>query len=468
VQLYLINPSDAMESVANVRENRLNEWRIWKPLGLLHLAALVPPGWDVTVLDENRGVPDYRSLPRPDVVGITAFTCQAPRAYEIAAEFRSRGVPAVMGGIHATVRTEEALARVDAVVTGEAEEIWPQVLVDLGNGVRGRVYRGSAVNMARIPIARHDLLPSGYRFGSIQTTRGCPLDCHFCSVGAINGRQYRARPVATILEEMALIKEKYLLIVDDNLIGVTREQIARAKELFRAMMAAGIRKRWVAQVTINVADDEELLALAARSGCLGFFIGFESVTPDGLREVNKTYNLRGNRDFAACCRRIQSHGIAVVGSFIMGLDVDTPGIGRTIADVASSYGVDILNLLLMTPLPGTRLWNRLESERRIVADRFPDDWAHYSFTLPVPRFKHLSWLQIMGEVRACRDAFFSYRRMLARSLAMLFRPRPLLGIFAAVVTNLIYRINISLDLKRVRHYDMGRGASADELARVAD
>jgi radical SAM superfamily enzyme YgiQ (UPF0313 family) len=461
MRLYLINPRNASVSLANVRANRLNTWRVWKPLGLLNLAALTPPEWEVTIIDENTGVPDYTALPRPDVVGLTAFTSQAPRAYEIAGKFRSQGVPVVMGGIHATVRPQEALARMDAVVTGEAEEIWPQVLVDLQGGARQREYRGSTVDMAKVPIARHQLLVSGYRFGSIQTTRGCPLDCYFCSVGAISGKRYRVRPIESILEELALIREKYLLIVDDNLIGITTEHIARAKELFRAMIERNIRKRWMAQVTINMADDEELLRLAAQSGCFGVFIGFESTTVEGLLEVNKKFNIRGDRDFASSCRRIQRHGIGVCGSFMMGLDVDTVGIGRRISEAASSYGVDILNLLFMTPLPGTRLWDRLESEGRIAASAFPEDWKYYTFIMPVATFRHLSWAQMFDEFRSYLRTFYSYRRIIRRVLAVLLRPHPLMGLMAVLMTNLIYRLDITLDLKGSRGSDLSRGESMD-------
>ncbi len=153
--------------------------RVWKPLSLLVLGGLTPPEWDVTVVDENLGVPDYTTMPPPDLVGITAFTSQATRAYEVAAAFRGLGVPVVMGGIHATMCLEEARTRVDAVVTGEAESVWAQVLEDARQGRLQPVYTGIRLDMDQIPVARHDLLPSGYYFGSIQITRGCPLNCSF-------------------------------------------------------------------------------------------------------------------------------------------------------------------------------------------------------------------------------------------------------------------------------------------------
>ena len=182
-----------------------------------------------------------------------------------------------------------------------------------------------------VPPARHDLLTGGYALGAIQTTRGCPMNCTFCSVTAFNGAHYRQRPIPDVVREFQLIREKRVLVVDDNLIGTRPEHIARAKDLFRAMAQANLRKEWVAQATINFADDEELLALAAKAGCRGVFIGFESPTPEGLRELGKKFNLLKGRDFRASVRRIQRHHILVVGSFIIGLDNDKPGIGKRIS-----------------------------------------------------------------------------------------------------------------------------------------
>ena len=232
------------------------------------VAGLTPSEWDVTIIDENRGIPNYDEMPPPDLVGITSFTSQANRAYEIAAYFRGLDVKVVMGGVHATMCLEEALEHVDVVVTGEAESVWGDVVRDAQTGDLNRVYSGSAQQMGGVPPPRHDLLSEGYGSGSIQTARGCPLNCTFCSVTAFNGGLYRHRPIDEVVEEFKLIREKWVLIVDDNLIGTRDDHIARAKKLFRAMIDAGIKKNWVAQVTINIADDEELLSLAAKAGCL--------------------------------------------------------------------------------------------------------------------------------------------------------------------------------------------------------
>jgi radical SAM superfamily enzyme YgiQ (UPF0313 family) len=442
MRLYLINPSNPLVSILNVSESRWNRYRVWKPLSLMVLAGLTPPDWETVILDENLGLPDYHSMPRPDLVGITAFTSQANRAYQVAAHFRSQGVPVVMGGIHATMCLSEVMERVDSVVTGEAESVWTQVLDDARRGALQRQYDGGHPDINHFVPARHDLLPGRYAFGAIQTTRGCPLNCNFCSVTTFNGAQYRQRPVAEVVREFQSIPEKRVLIVDDNLIGTLPGHIARAKELFRALASAHLHKQWIAQATINFADDDELMALAAKAGCRGVFIGFESPTPEGLRELGKKFNLTKGRDFPASVRRIQRHKILVVGSFIIGLDVDEPGIGKRIAEVASQYGVDTLNTLFLTPLPGTRLWDQMKAEERIALNKFPEDWKYYTLTFPVALYKHFTHESIIQEMISCSQHFYSLTGILRRVWSALRERRhPLLSL----VGNLSYRNNIRVD-----------------------
>jgi radical SAM superfamily enzyme YgiQ (UPF0313 family) len=444
MRLYLINPSNPLVSIVNVKESRWNRYRVWKPLSLMVLAGLTPPEWEISIVDENLGAPDYAAMPPPDLVGITAFTSQANRAYEVAAHFRRLGVPVVMGGIHATMCLDEVMERADSVVTGEAEGIWPQLLEDARHGNLKRRYEGGLAEIKDVPLARHDLLGTGYAFGAIQTTRGCPLNCSFCSVTAFNGARYRQRPIPDVVREFQSIREKRVLMVDDNLIGTSPEHIARAKDMFCAMAQANLRKEWVAQATINFADDEELLVLAAKAGCRGVFIGFESHSAEGFREIGKKFNLLKGRDFSAAVRRIQRHNILVVGSFIIGLDIDERGVGKRIAKVARQYGVDNLNVLFLTPLPGTRLWDQMKSEDRIALDMFPQDWKYYTLTFPVARYKHLSLDSVIEEMISCDRDFYSMPRILHRALGNLWhRRQPLISL----VGNLSYRSNLRLNGK---------------------
>lgn len=439
MRLYLINPSNPLVSIVQVKDSRWNRYRVWKPLSLMVLAGLTPPEWEISIVDENLGVPDYQAMPRPDLVGITAFTSQANRAYEVAGHFRRLGVPVVMGGIHATMCMDEVLEHVDSVVTREADAVWSQVLDDVRQSRLKRQYDGGFVEMGDVLPARQDLLSAGYAFGAIQTTRGCPLNCSFCSVTAFNGARYRQRPIPDVVREFQSIRERRVLVVDDNLIGVRPDHIARAKDLFRALARANLRKEWIAQATINFADDEELLSLAAKAGCSGVFIGFESPSLEGLQTYGGKFNLLKGRDIRASVRRIQRHNILVAGSFIIGLDTDESGIGSQIAETASRYGVDHLNVLFLTPLPGTRLWDQMKSQGRIPLDRFPQDWRYYTLTYPVARYKHLSLEGIVREMVLCNETFYSVPRILRRVLGSLWhRRKP----WVTLVGHLSYRGNL--------------------------
>ena len=444
MRLLLINPSNPFVSLVKLKESRWNRYRIWKPLSLMVLAGLTPPEWEVSIVDENLGIPDYLAMSQPDLVGITAFTSQANRAYEIATHFRNISVPVVMGGIHATMCLNEVIKHVDSVVTGEVEGIWGQVLNEARHNCLKRRYDGGLANISDVPFARHDLLATGYALGAIQTTRGCPLNCNFCSVTAFNGAYYRQRPIPDVVQEFKSIREKRVLIVDDNLIGTSFKHITRAKDLFRAMIHAKLRKEWVAQVTINFADDEELLTLAAKAGCKGVFIGFETPIPEGLLELDKKFNLLKNRNFRVSVQRMQRHGMLVVGSFIIGLDIDKPGIGRRIAKVANQCGVDNLNVQFLTPLPGTRLWDQMSTEGRIALDTFPEDWKYYTLAFPVVQYKHLSRDRIIEEILSCDRDFYSMSHILRRVCRNLWQYRqPLISL----VSNLSFRRNFKLNCK---------------------
>jgi radical SAM superfamily enzyme YgiQ (UPF0313 family) len=445
MRLHLINPDNPVVSLNKVRWNRLNKYRVWKPLGLLVVAGLTPTDWEVTLIDENLGHPDYGLLPKPDLVGITAFTSQAPRAYEVAAMYRAMGVPVVIGGIHATFCRDEALEHADAVVTGEAESVWGQVLEDARNRALRRVYAGGIGSMDAIPAARHDLLQGRYHFGSVQTTRGCPLNCTFCSVTAFNGGTFRHRPIADVIRELRLIREKVILFVDDNLIGTREDHLAYSKDLFRAMIRDGLTRPWICQATVNFADDEELLDLAARSGCQGVFIGFESPTAEGLMAVGKKFNLQKGRDFRASVRRIQRHGMSVVGSFIMGIDTDRQGIGETIARAAREYGIDAANVLILTPLPGTKLYAQMERAGRIRSNDYPQDWKYYTLTYPVASYTHLTWAELVDEMNRFNDRFYSYPQIFRRMLNLVRNTRSPKTLLVVLVGNLSYRSNHRLD-----------------------
>ena len=255
------------------------------------LAALTPPGHTVTIVEEAFAPDDINQ--DVDLVGITVLTELALRAYHIGDTYRRKGVKVVMGGIHPTVLPDEALEHADAVVVGEAEGVWPQLLSDAASGRMQRLYRaGNMTDLQGLPIPRRDLFPGTKGKGyipipiGVETSRGCPYDCEFCCIGQTLGHQYRVRPVEEVLAEIESIDSPHLFFVDDAL-GLNRNV---AKKLFTEMIP--LRRRWLAQGTVSLAEDLELLGLMRRSGCLGLLIGFESVQKGTQNEVKKIKNLK--------------------------------------------------------------------------------------------------------------------------------------------------------------------------------
>jgi len=258
-KLLLIYPIDEIMAGLTVRS-----YSTCQPLSMAILTALTPKDkFQVELIDEQFKPFAYQNA---DLVAITAFTVYANRAYEIAALYREKGIPVVMGGIHVSMRTEEALNFVDTVVVGEAEEIWPKVLEDFLAGTLKRIYHGSYIEMKNMVVPDRSIFDDRYLVGSIQTSRGCPWNCKYCSVTAFNGRRYRQRPVTEILDELETIPNRYIFFIDDNLVGYSRASEERALALFKGMVRRKMVKRWITQTTIDIGTKPELLKWAARSG----------------------------------------------------------------------------------------------------------------------------------------------------------------------------------------------------------
>jgi radical SAM superfamily enzyme YgiQ (UPF0313 family) len=337
------------------------------PLGLLVLATLTPPDCEVVLFDEE--IEDIDFDAETDLVGITAMTITANRAYEIADEYRRRGVKVVLGGIHPTVMTAEAGRHADAVVVGEADELWPAVVRDARAGTLRPVYRQERhIEMTRVVAPRRDLLKSNLYLTTnlIQATRGCPNDCSFCSIHLMSGRRYRCRPVEQVIQEIETFSDPIVAFVDDNIVG----NPSYAKELFRALIPLGVK--WYGQGALNIADDPELLDLAARSGCTILLVGFESLSPDTIRDVGKSRTNRVDA-YGAAIERLHDHGVAIQGSFILGLDRDDPTVFERTYAFIQSHAVDTPLANVLIPHPGTRLRAELESQGRIIHS----DWDEY-------------------------------------------------------------------------------------------
>jgi radical SAM superfamily enzyme YgiQ (UPF0313 family) len=377
-KLLLINPVNPRRTGLTI-----NPSSRFQPLGLGIVAALTPGDWEVEIIDENFDCFEFRDA---DLVGITAFTAAVNRAYEIAALYRQKGVPTVLGGIHASLLPDEALEHVDTVVIGEAESVWSVVIHDFEKARLKKMYRGEWIDPSRIPKPRRELFHPGYMFGSIQTSRGCPMDCKFCSVTAFNGRQYRQRPVEDVLDELETIPQKMIFFVDDNIIGYGNTSLMRVIALFKGIVKRGIKKDWFCQASMNFADNDEVLEYAKKSGCRMVFLGVEAEDIRALREVNKKLNVKmvGNA-YDERFRRINKHGIAVLGAFIYGMDSDTLEALHRRTQYIRKSGVDVAQVTYLTPLPGTRLFDELRDEGRLLYTNFPNDWNRYDMAEVIHR-----------------------------------------------------------------------------------
>ncbi|MBN1648302.1 MAG: B12-binding domain-containing radical SAM protein [Spirochaetales bacterium] len=369
--LVLINPvNKKRDGLTNSVSSR------FPPLGLGIIAALTPEErYDIKIIDENFDEFKYEEA---DLVGITAFTSAALRAYEIAAMYREKGIPVVMGGIHVSMVPDEAARYADSIVIGEAESVWPGLIDDFEHNRLKPEYRAELLELNNMVVPRRDLFHPGYMFTSIQTSRGCPMDCNFCSVTPFNGRKYRQRPVQDVLGELGEIKGQYLFFIDDNIIGYSREHKQHALELFRGMVERKMNKRWFCQASLNFGEDEEVLAWAHRAGCRMVFLGLESPEHEDLKEMNKKLNLK--LEYGRILKNINRHKITVLGAFITGTDNETAATMQRKADYILHSNIDVIQTTILTPLPGTRLFRQFCDNGRLLYGNFPADWEKYDMS----------------------------------------------------------------------------------------
>jgi radical SAM superfamily enzyme YgiQ (UPF0313 family) len=378
--------------------------RLWGELGfkfpslsLAALAAVTPPAWEVALCDEN--IEPLALDTDADLIALTAMTPQAPRAYQIAAQFRAAGKTVVMGGFHASNLPDEALQQVDAVVVGEGELIWPRLLADFQQGRLQRTYRSTdLIEMTAIPVARREI------FNTLQTTRGCPFDCEFCSVTAFYGRNYRKRPVPAVLAELEGLRRKnsFAFFVDDNLVADRRY----ALELFAGMKGMGFK--WLSHAPIDFADDREFIRAAGEAGCVAMFVGFESLNQEALAAMGKVTNTaRSYRDDAQVFR---DNGIGILGSFVLGYDGDTPRVFPQLLRFCEEARIEAAIFPILTPYPGTEVRRRLEAEGRIVSNAWEDyDMEHVTF-----RPKGMTAAELQEGYDWLNSAFYSFGSMYKR------------------------------------------------------
>ena len=333
-------------------------------LGLGILASLTPPEDEVIYSDDVvRPFDIARDLKDVDLVGISVDSKTARRSYDIADAYRRRGIKVVMGGIHPTACPEEALEHADAVVLSEAEDLWPGLLQDFKRGELKPVYKGPLPNLGGRPAPRRDLFTSKkyVPFQVVQTMRGCPYPCEFCSVSTANGTTMRFRPADDVLAELRTLG-KLIMFADDNVM-IHR---AYSKDLFTRMIP--LKKHWIGQCSLAAVKRIENVKLMAESGCKALFIGFESIDEETVRFTGKRQNRPSQ--YREVMEMLHEHGISTWGSFVFGFDTDDPDVfDRTV-----QFGIDMqLTMALfaiLTPYPGTALYRRLKAEGRLTDEKW--------------------------------------------------------------------------------------------------
>jgi len=364
------------------------------------------------------------------------MTGLANRAYELAAHFKKKDILTIAGGFHPTLNPSEARNHFDIVVSGEAEDTWPVVLEDIEKGHYQSHYQSRFCgSLERVPAPRRDLIKNKQHYittDAVQTGRGCNHKCKFCSVTAFFNHQHRCRPLKNVLNEVKTAGRTFMF-VDDNIIA----DRAFAMELFKQMTP--MNKRWVSQCSIKIAEDDELLKLASKAGCIGLFIGIESVNKENLEHVDKTFN--DPDSFKVKIKKINKAGIGVQAGMIVGLDSDDVSVFKRNLDFLKEANIGALQLAILTPQPGTPLREQFEKENRII----DNNWSHYDYRHTVIQPKKMTPQELQDGADWLYSQFYRLDRIIVRTIATWFR----VGLFPAILTwkmNMTYRY----DMKRLK------------------
>lgn len=433
IRFVLINPTSPIWRVQGGERPHQSRYFRFSMLPSLYVAACMPPYVETHIVDEDVQPVDFDV--DADLIGLSFMTYNTPRAYEIADFFRTRrGKPVILGGFHPTFMPDETIQHADAVCIGEAEDTVPRLMEDFTAGKLQPFYRSQLPDLAGLPVPDRTLIrKADYApVGTLQATRGCHYHCSFCSVAAFSQYHHRVRPVTEVIEELKTLG-KYILFMDDNIIG-NREY---ARELFAAMLP--LRKVWFSQCGIGIAQDEELLRLASRSGCRGLFVGFETLSQAGLRDWKKQSNL--GKDYLAAVRKLHQAGMAVCAAFVFGNDGDTPEVFERTLDFLLEANVELLQATRMTPFPGTPLFEQLDRQGRI----FDKDWSHYDFNHVVFEPRHMCPDTLDAGVGWVARQFLE-RSVVARRIWKSLRYLdPVVALGAMLPLNLGYRHRKTLD-----------------------
>jgi radical SAM superfamily enzyme YgiQ (UPF0313 family) len=411
--------------------------RAWQmqPLAMAVLAGLTPPEVELRFYDDRM---ERIPFDEPtDLVALSVETFTALRSYRIAREFRARGVPVVMGGYHVTLVPEEARRHADAIIVGDAEPVWQQVLEDARRHCLQPVYRGLGPRRLAGIRPRRDIF-AGKHYQNItlvEFARGCNFKCDFCSITAFHHANQNHRPAAEVAAEMEATGSRRFFIVDDNIVS----QPSKARELCRELIPLKIS--WVGQASIHIAQDEELLALMVQSGCRGILVGMESLDPSNLRDMGKSWNLAGG-SYAESLARFRKHGLAVYGTFVFGYDHDDRAVVERSIAFAREHKLFLAAFNHLVPFPGTPLYERLQVEGRLLSPRW---WLDPQARVGDVSFrpKRVSPQELQTLCLEARQRFYSWGSIVER-----------LGDWHANARNPLM-IGIYLGLNLGAHFDIG-------------
>lgn len=399
VWIKLISPKVTMRPMDSAFKMQMSP-----PLALLVLGALTPHQHKVTVCDENIERLDLRD--NPDLVGITVKADTASRSWDIARAYRAKGIPVVIGGIHPTACPEESASHADAIVIGEAEPVWADVLADVQAGELKPSYGSSTpITLDQTPMPRWELIDKKrYLFiNTLTIGRGCPWHCSFCYNSSPNlPKGYRAKPVENVLAEIASLKSRHVMLIDDNFIA----DPAYARQLLQAFRP--LRLTWHTAVSADIGQHDDILDLMTETGCRSLFIGFESLNPASLRATNKLQNRR--EKYEDLVRKIHGHGMMVNASVVFGFDEDGPEVFEQTTDWLIAQRIETMTAHILTPYPGTALYTRLLSENRI----FDHDFTHYKTSRAVFHPARMTATELESGYLAAYRRFYSLRSIFAR------------------------------------------------------
>ncbi len=409
------------------------------PLAFAVLKGLTPNNVETELYDEC--IEDIPNVIDTDIAAITAHTFTARRAYEIADNLKRQGTRVIMGGYHPTFMPEETLSHADSVVIGEAEGLWQRVISDVQAGRLSRTYRQKEPSLLKGVYYDREIF-SGKKYASyapLEFSRGCRFSCEFCSISAFHKATYRTRPVDEVISDLDQVRETNIFIVDDNIFG-DRE---KSQEFFKALIP--LKKRWGCQISIDIASHKDILTLMARSGCVALLIGFETLNTQNLEHMKKSINI-AQRDYEDSIKTIKDHGIMVAGSFVLGYDYDD----MQSIDLCTDFAIDnkllLTNFNTLSPMPGTKLYERYKSENMLLNNSWWLD-EKYKYGEVMFKPKNMSSQQLKNGCIQARLRFNNYSIIFKRLIDFKSNSRNFINVILFLIINFIAHKEIKRKMK---------------------